>query len=546
MKTSSLLALSLCCLAPATVRAQVTISPRVAGSDLGAQINKSIESLPTTNINGTPYHYGTIRIAAGVYTQSTTANVGPLVSIVGEGSSQVLITCSVNGDCWSVRDKPFNNTHGSGNIEGFTLVGEGGGPKYQREVGIHTGDLQAGRFVDIKIDNFLGTDSACFWVDNEVGWFERNLIEHVELGVHYSSSQGSAQNGCTKELRFTAKHDAISFGFNNWTALRFSTLSGQTAISLESGFLYNSVLEGSLNVTGGSTIFSVTGNGNGEATFLNLRVECTACSSDAVGWSLPDSARFSYLGPGITTNGDPHVVDAIASTSAGVIPKTAINSVAVPTIAGGASGLFGGQSRTEGQINESIALGDANWGSGIGSVLGRNIAHPIVWGYVADANCFEIYKKGFHTPLSPANRVATFPCASGGPSAVLAVNVQNLPLRQQQFIADQGTACTRQELALSREWGSSAAVTSVVGSGQTCEWTIASNGTGQAANPIITDTLTNPLPSANTVCEMRMVGGTGTATLIDQTTLSATAPVFTFLGTPRRAATYKVLRRCGP
>lgn len=111
----------------------------------------------------------------------------------------------------------------------------------------------------------------------------------------------------------------------------------------------------------------------------------------------------------------------------------------------------------------------------------------------------------------------------------------------------QGKVCTNAELALSAGWGNTATVTAVAGLGQTCQWTITSNGTGTASSPTITDTLTNPLPSASTVCEMQMVGGTGTSTLINQTTLSATAPIFTFGGTPAGSSTtYFIIRRCGP
>jgi hypothetical protein len=46
--------------------------------------------------------------------------------------------------------------------------------------------------------------------------------------------------------------------------------------------------------------------------------------------------------------------------------------------------------------------------------------------------------------------------------------------------------------------------------------------------------------------EVRMVGGTGATTLIDQTRISATAPIFTFGGTPGAGSTYKVVRRCVP
>jgi hypothetical protein len=114
-----------------------------------------------------------------------------------------------------------------------------------------------------------------------------------------------------------------------------------------------------------------------------------------------------------------------------------------------------------------------------------------------------------------------------------------------EFIANQGSVCTNGELALSANWGASATATAVAGTGQTCQWTITANGT-TGANPTVTDTLTNALPAATTVCDMHMVGGTGTATLINQTSLSATAPIFTFGGTPVSLSTYIVVRRCGP
>ena len=120
-------------------------------------------------------------------------------------------------------------------------------------------------------------------------------------------------------------------------------------------------------------------------------------------------------------------------------------------------------------------------------------------------------------------------------------------VRDTTVLADQGNVCTNGEIVLSGGWGSTAAATAVAGNGQTCQWTFTSNGSGAGANPTVTDTLTNPLPAATTVCTMQMVGGTGTLTMINQTTLSATAPVFTFLGTPAGSSTtYIVVRRCGP
>jgi hypothetical protein len=109
--------------------------------------------------------------------------------------------------------------------------------------------------------------------------------------------------------------------------------------------------------------------------------------------------------------------------------------------------------------------------------------------------------------------------------------------------------CTNGEVVLSPGWGNTATINAHHGKGQTCQWTITSSGTGTGANPTVTDTLVSGLTTANAdmVCTMTMTGGTGTQTAFQQTTFSATVPVFTFQGTPAGGgATYIVVRRCGP
>jgi hypothetical protein len=115
--------------------------------------------------------------------------------------------------------------------------------------------------------------------------------------------------------------------------------------------------------------------------------------------------------------------------------------------------------------------------------------------------------------------------------------------------------CTNGELALSAGWQSTGAatVTAVAGHGQTCSWTI-TTGTTTAANPTVTDTLTQPLASATTQCWLHVNGGThtpvigaGTSDTFRQTTFSATAPAFTYNETPTAGGTtYFVTRMCGP
>jgi len=138
---------------------------------------------------------------------------------------------------------------------------------------------------------------------------------------------------------------------------------------------------------------------------------------------------------------------------------------------------------------------------------------------------------------------------SGTPVNTFQVNSAN-SIEGLPFVADKGAACTNGELALSAGWQltGSATPTAVQGT-TTCSWTI-TTGTTTGANPTITDTLTNPLPNATTVCEMNIHGGTHTAAAgeyFQQTTLSATAPVFTANFTPTAGGTtYFVTRRCGP
>ena len=118
--------------------------------------------------------------------------------------------------------------------------------------------------------------------------------------------------------------------------------------------------------------------------------------------------------------------------------------------------------------------------------------------------------------------------------------------RASLWIADQGTASTNGNFVLSAGWGATATATATAGFAQHFRTTITSLGAGQAANPTITVTLPTVLPTASTLCTAAMTGGTGTLTTIQQTTNSATAPIFTFNGTPVVNLTYVVDFVCGP
>jgi hypothetical protein len=268
--------------------------------DLGACLTAAQDALPKTTVGGHAYPIGVIDIRAMANsnpTQSTTFSPSPLVSIVGPGMSQLQITCTMNADCWIVRDSFWQEKFGSP-IGGFTLIGQGGANPNAN--GIHTGDLVRARFYDIAIDNFLGSapnGGSCLWVDNQKGWFERNRLDLIDLGEHFSSNGAVTSEGCHKVVRFTANGGgAISFGYNEWSRLGMSIVAGSVGFSLESGSLYNNFIGGSANMQPNATLFFVATSSLSTGNIAAFHAECTGCRTSTTGFAGPAVGNFEYTG----------------------------------------------------------------------------------------------------------------------------------------------------------------------------------------------------------------------------------------------------------
>ena len=181
-----------------------------------------------------------------------------------------------------------------------------------------------------------------------------------------------------------------------------------------------------------------------------------------------------------------------------------------------------------------------------------NSAGSCVSGCIVADNDANSFVNIANTAILPANSTLAFKyggSSSGNINAMEAVNTGwNGPggITGTYFIANQGTACANSDFALSAGWGATATVTGVSGQGASCQVTITSAGAGQAANPTVTWTLKNPGPTPAALAKAFMVGGTGTFTTMNNTGLSATAPVFTFNGTPVAASTYIYTFQDGP
>jgi hypothetical protein len=272
-----------------------------AGADYGAWINSAIAALPT--VGG--FASGTIILpaCATTVTQSTPVVVhSPYVSIIGAGSGALQISCTVTTDCWNIKTVAFG-VNISGSFGGFTLIGQGSANA--NAVGIHTGDMVGASFSDIEIDNFLGTSSSCFWMDNQSGWFERNKIDRLQTGIHQAT-----QSGCTKNIRATVTGGTNSFARTRFTNSYISVAAATTGISLENNaFWYEGTLEIAGNMVGnGGTVLALSGSANLFNDRIDIGVECSnTCSSatllSAVGTSTMswDSGRITG-GTGFTNS----------------------------------------------------------------------------------------------------------------------------------------------------------------------------------------------------------------------------------------------------
>src|SRR5271157_616489 len=402
--------------------------------------------------------------------------------------------------------------------------------------------------------NFTGTSGVAFLFNNTIAglqdWGEG--IENCQI-IGPGGYGGSGNNAGTGIQTGDSTHFMYGISVKNSIITGFAVghlnaAAGAAQAQFMEYFQHDSFLGNTQEIV--STITSGTGGGTVQTVYDDLNFTQSVSASNpgsiTIGGSIGqseifqncyfDSEQFSISGAA-----DVQMIDAVFENSTG---NTTNNFI-----------TFAGQLLT---LIHPTFLQDFSTGSiptefvsaSLGNLIARDwraesnetmqtvfrttgSASYIIWGNRetdgVTADLIDTSSSTHKTFLDRNNNLST----SGTVAAALSV-------------ANRGTACTNAELAFSAGWGSTTAASAVAGTGQTCQWTVTSTGTGQGANPTITDTLTNPLPSALTVCEMRMVGGTGMTTLINQTTLSATKPVFTFGGTPVVSDTYIVLRRCGP
>ena len=140
-------------------------------------------------------------------------------------------------------------------------------------------------------------------------------------------------------------------------------------------------------------------------------------------------------------------------------------------------------------------------------------------------------------------RLSNSPYVAAAGSTASTMFAEQLPmtltklLQVQRIRASQGMALAAGNFALSAGWGSTATVTSVIGTDQAWQITVTSSGTGQAANPTVTLTFKDGAWANAPITISKMTGGLGTVTALTEAPTSTTN-LITFQGTPVSGKTY--------
>jgi hypothetical protein len=478
-------------------------SQRWSGTDFGAHLASAIESLPVYN----SYSKGVIWVKNDNYVMTTPVLItSPYVTIRCEPGA--VIDYQGAGVAFTINPIPFAYD-GNGGFENCKLTNSANswiaGIKLQDATFIRLWNT-------IIVGGGLGSQS-CLLFDDHVIYTEQTDLMHVSLSQ------------CSAPIQFQVTGGTGSFCYTRFHDVEISVPlggAGAGVLLLNKAQLDGSDLEFSVFLPQGGVGFWF--KEGSQFLLARLRFQCEAQAGVT-------SATCLKTDPGSH-------IQAVYSETA-VDPRIVTDSISPGTLIPYVWNYF----------SNGASLGQATSG---GILL---IPNGIAAGYACGANCGAVNIDS-NTQLS-----GTYPHLQPPPNLGNGTWTIALEERQNNFIqpltdtgsirasvmtADQGAPCTNAELKLSAGWGNRASVTGVIGTGQTCEWTIVSSGTGQAPSPTVADQLTNPLPTASVVCDMHMVGGTGRFALIDQIQLSATSPVFVFSGTPVPGATYKVVRRCGP
>lgn len=560
----------------------VRYADQFPGADMGAKVNAAYADLPSRTVSdGSGYFtsitapFGTIEVTLGAFSYSTGIVINsPFVNVRGQGTTSTELDYTGSGT--AIWFEPCSTCNYSEFVSGnglFNLSINGNGAS-AGAVGLRTTDFSGFRLDNVAIKDFSGTGSIG-WLDDTLHLYnEKMTITRLGLinnKVSWEISPAIGSAGCS--LVATC---ATTFGYGIFDVAILNH-QGQTGLLMVNGNLSYSTIKMTFNqvdTTANATAIQLQNNANFGPNNYMLEIESPQGigTGHEINISSNQSVPFAGIGPLVQGAMSSNITGITQGGNTQFLPPQdglwwPIFKTAGSTTSGNPVFRLDPNAPNQARLNIIDVLAVApsgyqtnTWPTASGQIANLNAAQTFTANQTFSTTCPTL----FFTDTTPGIGKAIAVCSGelhvtdGGLTTNLLALTDTGTLKINARASGgaggvivQGNVCTNGELTLSAGWQStgSASVTAVQGQGQTCSWTI-TTGTTTAANPTVTDTLTNVLPSASVVCEMNIHGGSHTAIAgeyFQQTTLSATAPVFTFQGTPTAGGTtYFVTRRCGP
>lgn len=252
----------------------------------------------------------TVDIPSGAY---TTANTIHMIHPAQEslvGHAPVTLTYTGTGDQLLYQEYRFRNFFHNGTWSTYAESGEVRNLHLVRTsasaVNVHTGNVVGATWSNITATSTATSDAGkCFFIENVAdpyegysGWFERNIITHLQLGASLGGTYSAPTGGCSYGLYAVQNGGTNSLGYNDIEGMANSG-PGQVGIYLDGS---GSTSTSPLSIYNGTLQFHDNLSSNSLQTLNPPEVVHVTANAAAYGELLRVTGENQLFGSGSTSS----------------------------------------------------------------------------------------------------------------------------------------------------------------------------------------------------------------------------------------------------